>query len=174
MLLSSDTICAHVFVLAVPRYTCSCLEMCEVALTADKACAYTILVVNVSRNTWFLVREIQCPLHSPIRLAQQQQNSAQQQDCLLLRKHHRLHRACVSHQVGIASLVWGPASDRYGRRLVYLASFVAFAGSTVGCIFAPTVEVLVAFRALQGAGGGRAGGWCNQAAQCCTATRVPC
>lgn len=42
---------------------------------------------------------------------------------------------------------------RYGRRVVYMASFVAFLGSTLGCIFAPTIAVLVAFRALQGAAG---------------------
>jgi MFS family permease len=42
---------------------------------------------------------------------------------------------------------------RYGRRIVYLLSAVAFLGATFGCIFAPNVSVLVAFRALQGAGG---------------------
>jgi MFS family permease len=42
---------------------------------------------------------------------------------------------------------------RYGRRIVYLVSTVAFLGATFGCIFAPNVSTLVAFRALQGAGG---------------------
>ncbi|KAF6260879.1 major facilitator superfamily domain-containing protein [Scenedesmus sp. NREL 46B-D3] len=53
---------------------------------------------------------------------------------------------------GLASLVWGPASDRYGRRVVYVLSAVAFLGATFGCIFAPSASALVAFRALQGAG----------------------
>lgn len=35
----------------------------------------------------------------------------------------------------------------------YLGSTVAFIGASLGCVFAPSAEVLVLFRALQGAGG---------------------
>jgi multidrug resistance protein len=52
--------------------------------------------------------------------------------------------------VGVGSLIWGPAADKYGRRIAYAASTVLFLGTTVACIFAPSIAVLVAFRALQG------------------------
>lgn len=35
----------------------------------------------------------------------------------------------------------------------YLIATLAYLGATLGCVFAPTAEVLVLFRALQGAGG---------------------
>jgi MFS family permease len=34
-----------------------------------------------------------------------------------------------------------------------MVSTVAFIGATIGCVFSPTAEILVLFRALQGAGG---------------------
>ena len=55
--------------------------------------------------------------------------------------------------VGIGTLLWGPASDKFGRRSMYLAGMVLFLGTTLGCLFAPTIEVLVAFRGLQGLAG---------------------
>eukprot|EP00879_Flechtneria_rotunda_P011779 GHRR01012306.1.p1 GENE.GHRR01012306.1~~GHRR01012306.1.p1 ORF type:complete len:533 (+),score=148.56 GHRR01012306.1:152-1750(+) len=54
--------------------------------------------------------------------------------------------------VGIGSVVWGPMSDRFGRRITYMIGSVVFLGTSIGCIFAPTIGVLVAFRALQGLG----------------------
>jgi MFS family permease len=42
---------------------------------------------------------------------------------------------------------------RFGRLPTYLIATVAFIGATLGCVFAPSSEVLVLFRALQGAGG---------------------
>jgi hypothetical protein len=45
---------------------------------------------------------------------------------------------------------------------VYVLSAVAFLGATFGCIFAPNVSVLVAFRALQGAGGKHHAAWMLQ------------
>lgn len=42
---------------------------------------------------------------------------------------------------------------RFGRMPTYLIATVAFIGASLGCVFAPNAEVLVAFRALQGAGG---------------------
>src|SRR5690606_11396506 len=43
----------------------------------------------------------------------------------------------------------GPASDRFGRRPVMLASFAVFTLATLAAAFAPTIEVLLAFRVLQ-------------------------
>lgn len=46
----------------------------------------------------------------------------------------------------ILQLFVGPISDRYGRRPVLLGGFSLFLIATVGCIYAPTVEVFLAFR----------------------------
>lgn len=45
-------------------------------------------------------------------------------------------------------------ADRFGRRIAYFTSSVLFLGTSLACIFAPTIGVLVAFRALQGLAGG--------------------
>lgn len=49
----------------------------------------------------------------------------------------------------ILQLGIGPISDRYGRRPVLLGSFLLFSVATIGCIFAPTVEIFLAFRMAQ-------------------------
>jgi DHA1 family bicyclomycin/chloramphenicol resistance-like MFS transporter len=43
----------------------------------------------------------------------------------------------------------GPISDRFGRRPVLLGGFGLFILATLGCIFAPTAEVFLAFRMAQ-------------------------
>ncbi len=50
-------------------------------------------------------------------------------------------------------LVGGAFGDRYGRRRVFLIGVVWFAVASVLCALAPSTEVLVAARALQGVGG---------------------
>jgi DHA1 family bicyclomycin/chloramphenicol resistance-like MFS transporter len=52
--------------------------------------------------------------------------------------------------LGAAQLVFGPASDRYGRRRPLLISLIGYAVFGGACIFAPSFEMLVAARALQG------------------------
>jgi len=47
----------------------------------------------------------------------------------------------------------GALGDRYGRRRMFLIGLVAFTGSSVLCGFAPTMEVLILARILQGVGG---------------------
>jgi DHA1 family bicyclomycin/chloramphenicol resistance-like MFS transporter len=49
-------------------------------------------------------------------------------------------------------LVVGPFCDRFGRRPVLLWGLVAFIAAGIGCAFAPTVEVLIACRTVQGFG----------------------
>ena len=44
----------------------------------------------------------------------------------------------------------GPISDRFGRRPVMLTCLGIFLVATVGCLFAPTIEVFLAFRLTQG------------------------
>ena len=50
-------------------------------------------------------------------------------------------------------LLGGSLGDRYGRRRIFVIGVVWFAGSSLLCGVAPSVEVLVAARALQGVGG---------------------
>ena len=45
-------------------------------------------------------------------------------------------------------VIIGPLSDRYGRRPVVLASLWIFALASLGCYFAPTIEVFLSFRML--------------------------
>ena len=56
--------------------------------------------------------------------------------------------------VGMATgqLVVGPFCDRFGRRPALLWGLIAFIIAGVGCAFAPTVEVLIACRTVQGFG----------------------
>jgi MFS family permease len=42
---------------------------------------------------------------------------------------------------------------RFGRAPVYAAACVGYTGMCLGCMFAPTIELLLLFRALQGATG---------------------
>ncbi|WP_157967208.1 MFS transporter [Elioraea thermophila] len=52
-----------------------------------------------------------------------------------------------------AQLVWGPLSDRYGRRPVVLWALGVFAAGSVVCALAPSFAVLLVGRALQAVGG---------------------
>jgi MFS transporter, DHA1 family, multidrug resistance protein len=51
---------------------------------------------------------------------------------------------------GVAQLAWGPVADRYGRRPVLLAGLSLYALSGFGSALAPSVEVLLGWRVLQG------------------------
>lgn len=50
----------------------------------------------------------------------------------------------------VLQLFIGPISDRFGRRNVILTGQGIFIIATLGCIYAPTVEVFLLFRMLQG------------------------
>ena len=52
---------------------------------------------------------------------------------------------------GALQLVVGPLSDRFGRRPVLIGGFALFLLATLGCIYAPTVELFLTFRMLQAA-----------------------
>lgn len=49
----------------------------------------------------------------------------------------------------VLQIVIGPISDRYGRRPVLLWGVAGFLVATLGCIFAPNVEVFLVFRMIQ-------------------------
>lgn len=52
---------------------------------------------------------------------------------------------------GLAQMVWGPVSDRIGRRPVLLAGLALHALASAGCALAGSIEALVLWRVLQGA-----------------------
>lgn len=49
-------------------------------------------------------------------------------------------------------LIGGSLGDHFGRKRVFLAGVAIFSGASVACGLAPTVETLIAFRAIQGIG----------------------
>lgn len=54
--------------------------------------------------------------------------------------------------LGALVLIGGAAGDRFGRRRVFLIGVAIFALASIGCALAPTVQGLVAGRAIQGIG----------------------
>ena len=50
---------------------------------------------------------------------------------------------------GVLQIVIGPLSDKFGRRPVILGGLIGFLIATLGCIFAPTIEVFLFFRMCQ-------------------------
>jgi len=50
-------------------------------------------------------------------------------------------------------LIGGSLGDRFGRRRIFVVGVVWFAASSLLCAVAPTLNVLIAARLLQGAGG---------------------
>ena len=54
--------------------------------------------------------------------------------------------------LGALVLIGGAAGDRFGRKRVFLIGVAVFALASVACGLAPTVELLIAGRALQGIG----------------------
>ena len=52
---------------------------------------------------------------------------------------------------GLAQMIWGPVSDRFGRRPVLLAGLSLYTAASVGCLLAGSIEALVFWRVLQGA-----------------------
>jgi len=57
---------------------------------------------------------------------------------------------------GFSQLVWGPVSDRWGRRLVLILGMGLFALAALGSVWADSVQTLIVWRALQGVAMGAA------------------
>jgi MFS transporter, DHA1 family, multidrug resistance protein len=59
-----------------------------------------------------------------------------------------------SYLIGFAAgqIAYGPLSDRHGRKPVLFAALLIYCAATLVCTFAPTIEVLIAARALQAFG----------------------
>jgi DHA1 family bicyclomycin/chloramphenicol resistance-like MFS transporter len=54
----------------------------------------------------------------------------------------------------IAPLVYGPASDRYGRKPIVVFACILFVIAGIGCALAPSLPTLLTWRVVQGAGAG--------------------
>ncbi|MBV9659979.1 MAG: multidrug effflux MFS transporter [Acidimicrobiales bacterium] len=55
--------------------------------------------------------------------------------------------------ISLGQLLFGPISDRLGRRLPLLAGLAVFVASSIACAFAPNIYVLIGLRLLEGLGG---------------------
>lgn len=55
--------------------------------------------------------------------------------------------------MGIGQLIYGPLSDRYGRRKPLFWGVALYTLSSLGCALAPRIEALIALRFLQALGG---------------------
>ena len=51
---------------------------------------------------------------------------------------------------GCSQLLWGPLSDRFGRRPILLSGLAAYVAASVGATLAQTMDLLVAWRVVQG------------------------
>jgi len=52
---------------------------------------------------------------------------------------------------GMSQMVWGPLSDRFGRRPILLWGLATFTLAGLGCVLATSMQALIVWRALQGA-----------------------
>lgn len=53
----------------------------------------------------------------------------------------------------IGQLLYGGISDRYGRKPALYLGLAIYIGATLGCVFAPDIDTLIAMRFIQGLGG---------------------
>lgn len=67
----------------------------------------------------------------------------------------RVQLGLTAGLIGLAAgqLVFGPVSDKYGRRLPLICAMVLFMVSTLGCIFSANIHQFIAMRLFQGLAG---------------------
>lgn len=58
--------------------------------------------------------------------------------------------------MGLGQLLGGPVSDQVGRRVPLVTGGLVCTLGAIGCALAPLIQALIAFRVLQGFGGGAA------------------
>jgi DHA1 family bicyclomycin/chloramphenicol resistance-like MFS transporter len=54
---------------------------------------------------------------------------------------------------GFGPIIYGPTSDRFGRRPVLLAALLLYGAATLACVVAPSIDALIAARFVQALGG---------------------
>jgi DHA1 family bicyclomycin/chloramphenicol resistance-like MFS transporter len=52
---------------------------------------------------------------------------------------------------GLSQLIWGPLSDRFGRRPILLVGLTAYVLASIGSTLAPSMSLLIVWRTVQGA-----------------------
>ena len=72
------------------------------------------------------------------------------------RSHAQLTLSALLLAFGVSQLVLGPLSDRFGRRPVLLWGLGGYVAASIGGAMAPSIEILIVWRALQGAAMGAA------------------
>ncbi|KAI0031996.1 MFS general substrate transporter [Vararia minispora EC-137] len=50
----------------------------------------------------------------------------------------------------VGPLLWGPLSEQFGRRPIFLLTFLSYTGFQIGCALAPNIALLILFRFLSG------------------------
>lgn len=55
--------------------------------------------------------------------------------------------------MGIGQLLYGPLLDRFGRKSPLYVGLLIYCLASVGCAFAPSIDVLIALRFVQALGG---------------------
>ena len=53
----------------------------------------------------------------------------------------------------IGQVIYGPISDRHGRRPIFLAAISVYVGASVVCALSPSIEILIGARFIQAVGG---------------------
>lgn len=64
--------------------------------------------------------------------------------------HAQLTLSAMLLAFGISQLIWGPLSDRFGRRPILLWGLAAYTLAAFGSTFAPSMQLLIAWRIVQG------------------------
>ena len=69
----------------------------------------------------------------------------------------QLTLSAVVFGLAVGQLIYGPLSDRFGRRAPLACGIFLFGAASLGCAIAASVEAMVALRLLQGIGGAAGG-----------------
>ena len=61
---------------------------------------------------------------------------------------------CLAYTIAFAAFILtaGALGDRIGAKRVFMAGFAIFTSASLGCALAPTSDILIAARAVQGLG----------------------
>jgi MFS transporter, DHA1 family, multidrug resistance protein len=72
-----------------------------------------------------------------------------------------------------SQLIYGPLSDRFGRRWVLIGGLGLYTVAGLACALAPTISVLIGARILQALGGGAGRSWPARWCETSTSASAP-